>query len=541
MTQPEFPTAPTISFTHYLDLLKRRTWHVVTLSILGLLVGAVVALMIPRFYVARTTVQFNRPILDPLRGTPQDPMAQVVDDARVTVPAGVDHALAELLWPEARIEDYDRRRAFIEGVRRRVGVEDGGPHNPGRQIAILYIVYRDTNRERAAELTNKLRDIWLKNFVDALEEKARAGLTQMQDRIGVLVEAQRDAAKAIEIFERDNNINPADWYGLGKGQITILSAEVRQLERRLDELVVETVRLENLIGVAQGQLELLPPQLAVSILDRLDPVDRAEYQTLRVKQLGLVSYLKNIKPAHSGFTPAQNMLEVTSARIDELEATAGDVAAEQENPAYTSIEATIRQLQASLEGKEVERALLRRRLEKKQGEMGLQPGIVRRYRELRARMDRAVVEENALNEQRRGKEEVMRRIRTESPYDVLRQAFAPTRPTDPSPFLVALLGSVIGLSVAVGLVFVIDLLQSTYKTVSDVEGALEVPILGTMSYMETAAERESHRTRRLRLTIASTIFIALLVTVVTLYYVQPTSLPEVIRDLLDLMLGAPGK
>ena len=45
---------PTVSFARYLDLLKRRTWQVVSVSLLGLVVGGLVALMIPRYYVAHT-------------------------------------------------------------------------------------------------------------------------------------------------------------------------------------------------------------------------------------------------------------------------------------------------------------------------------------------------------------------------------------------------------------------------------------------------------------------------------------------------------
>ena len=36
MTQLDVPT---ISFAHYLDLLRRRTWHVATVSVLGLVIG----------------------------------------------------------------------------------------------------------------------------------------------------------------------------------------------------------------------------------------------------------------------------------------------------------------------------------------------------------------------------------------------------------------------------------------------------------------------------------------------------------------------
>ena len=89
MTALEQLDLPQVSFARYLHLLKRKTWQVVFVSILGLLVGGLVAMLIPRYYVAHTVVQFIRPILDPKLGTPEDPMAQVVENALVTIPGSV--------------------------------------------------------------------------------------------------------------------------------------------------------------------------------------------------------------------------------------------------------------------------------------------------------------------------------------------------------------------------------------------------------------------------------------------------------------------
>ena len=48
---------PQLSLQRYVDLVRRRRWQLVPVSLLGLLVGAVVAFLIPRYYVAEATFE----------------------------------------------------------------------------------------------------------------------------------------------------------------------------------------------------------------------------------------------------------------------------------------------------------------------------------------------------------------------------------------------------------------------------------------------------------------------------------------------------
>ena len=48
MTPVEQPHLPQLSLQRYVDLVKRRRWQVLPVSLLGLLVGGIVAFFIPR-------------------------------------------------------------------------------------------------------------------------------------------------------------------------------------------------------------------------------------------------------------------------------------------------------------------------------------------------------------------------------------------------------------------------------------------------------------------------------------------------------------
>jgi uncharacterized protein involved in exopolysaccharide biosynthesis len=48
---------PQFSMQRYVDLLRRRRWQVIPVSVIGLLVGGLVALFIPRYYVVDVLIE----------------------------------------------------------------------------------------------------------------------------------------------------------------------------------------------------------------------------------------------------------------------------------------------------------------------------------------------------------------------------------------------------------------------------------------------------------------------------------------------------
>ncbi|MBP8299614.1 MAG: hypothetical protein KA020_04560 [Planctomycetes bacterium] len=104
--------------------------------------------------------------------------------------------------------------------------------------------------------------------------------------------------------------------------------------------------------------------------------------------------------------------------------------------------------------------------------------------------------------------------------------------------VVALIGCVLGLGLAISLILLLDVMQGSFKTLDDVERGLAVPVLGGVSHLETVEERLHAVRSRRRVTLVSAAFVVLLSGVVILFYWDPTRLPSFVRDLLAMVLGA---
>ena len=310
MTSLQQIELPTISFARYVDLLKRRTFQVLSLSLLGLMVGGVVALLIPRYYVARTIVQFNRPILDPKLGTPEDPMAQVIEGARVTVPALVEKVLVTLGWPEMSMGSLEDRREFTEIVRRNVGVFDMGPHNRGRTIATLQISYADTNGFRAKEMANKLRYVWLRKFVDNLSRDALGDVQAIQQAIANVEQDRNVLATELQSYERQYQLNPEDWRDDRKGQLSRFTEERAATATRLFQAESDVTRAESQIDYNRSMMEVIEPTLALTGADRFeDQTMRERWLALQKEFLSTTRFLETVKRAHEGYSAGETRMK----------------------------------------------------------------------------------------------------------------------------------------------------------------------------------------------------------------------------------------
>jgi hypothetical protein len=165
------------------------------------------------------------------------------------------------------------------------------------------------------------------------------------------------------------------------------------------------------------------------------------------------------------------------------------------------------------------------------------PTLHQQYREKLDRETAARKRLDEINAQLDAADGKGRELRSSSPYSIEQKARMPPRPTEPSVALLAIMGCLLGLGAAIGLVFALDAVRFTFKTMEDLERSLPVPVLGGVSHIETHLERSTTRRGRITVSVVAASILFLIVAVVTIYYVAPARLPTFARELLDMVLG----
>ncbi|MEZ5965816.1 MAG: hypothetical protein R3F56_18415 [Planctomycetota bacterium] len=528
---------PQISISRYVDLLKRRKWTVLPVSLLGMLVGALIAVAMPRYYEAWTEVRFNAEAMLTDRDRQlTDPLEELLAQANHLIPARVPEVLDSLDWPEAHSDDEDARADFVAEVTRRVSVADVGTGSRrDRANTILRISYRDTDGHRAAEFTNALRDAWIKAQKDKVESDNREVRREVQERKAGIEELVESLAREVATWEQKNKLDPsmrADSKLQGAPTLEAARLEDRRLlalaESERDELEVELDALRQTLdgGMIEPRIPAPPP-----------PIDPLLGQELLVLQ-ARIAHLKRTKDYYQPGTQQRTLYEQQLAKAQEELVAKTPVPATKTipNPDYRQQEERRDALLTRRTALRTRIAALEERIEQTERELRERPGILQEYNERVSRYQAARTRLSAVETELDQVTALARRIEASRPYSTLGDAQVPRRPST-NVTLLALMGSLVGLGVAVGLILAFDALRFTYKTLDDLERGLPVPVLGGVSHVETVEEHSQVRRGRWLVSLLAVTLLFLIVAVATFYYVAPARLPTWARDLLDMVLG----
>jgi len=529
---------PPISLARYVELLKRRKWQVVPVSLLGMLVGALIALAVPRYYVATTEVRFNAEHLltDQMRQF-SDPLESLLADAYHLVPLRVPEVLKQLGWQEALVDDDDARAQFVSEVTRRVEVADvgTGPRR-NRSNTVLRISYRDTDGRRAADFANALRETWMKAQLEEALAINREERRQVQERQNALQESVEALEREVRSYEAKHKLDPS----VRDANLLVVSSTI-SAQQREDER--ERARAQMELDEVQVQIDELRQTLEGRIVpERVPapppPIDTALALELQALELEILRARKTAKI----FMPGTSYRQSYEQKVAELEEqkkakTPVPATAYVPNPEYLALNEKLGQLQGRSTALAQRIATLTKLIDKTEQEIAARPGIVQGYRQRTEALAAEYGKLHAVESELDRVTALARRIEASKPYSMLSEARVPRRPTEPNVTILALMGSLVGLGVAIGLIFAFDALRFTYKTLEDLERGLAVPVLGGVSHVETVEERSQVRRGRWIVSVLAIALLFLIVAVATFYYVAPARLPTWARDVLDMMLG----
>jgi capsular polysaccharide biosynthesis protein len=541
MTQLDLPQ---VSLQRYVDLLRRKTWQVIPVSILGLLIGGFVALLIPRYYVADIEVSHQR--LPGKEVSAQvDPMAELVDAARSTIPNAVADTIKQLGWPEAMIADGYARWDAEHAIRQRLVVNDENAGNKLRTYASIHITYKDRDGRRAAKLLNTLVEVWSKRVLDESTAQASREVANANERFEYANSAWQRASTELAQVEQRYGLDPGLSREEAAKQTRAADDELKRLEEEAGkarvELEVLTINIEALqvrVDAMPRTVKVTPAQIEEKFLLKNPEVIAAKAKVLHYRTL-----MKGIKPAHPDYAGGKLSLAEAEKDLDELVQKAmggaepGQRSGEVPNPELAAG-------QKELDEKKIKFALQTgqlKELEQKVAAATERQLVLAKayefYRRAHLNLEDAEGQRKRALDRHASADEVLAALQRQDIIQVRHRAEVPPKPTDPNIFVVALLGCVIGLGAAVGLILMLDVVRGTFKTIDDVERSLPLPVLGGMAHLESDEVRTRTTRGRRRATIVAGVALVLVVAVVTIWYRDPTRVPGFVNSLLSMLLG----
>jgi hypothetical protein len=533
MTQVDLPQ---LSLQRYVELVKRRRWQLVPVSLFGLVVGGLIAFLIPRYFVAETTIEHNAVPDQQLVPGEQDPFKGIVQSASEQIELRAMDAMQTLKWPEAQIADSYQRTAAEKEVQDRINVFDNNPGN--RAYATLKVYYKDLDGQRAKTFCDAVVQAWLQKYISDLREPVDQKHKLATDQVNLLgnkVDLLLAEKQALESkYGFDPTIDSA-----------FQLANFKQRQDSEDKLRLELLKKESEQDKVDLELQRLRERIAE--LPEFVKADVAQIEDLVKKDPLGVKLLMDIKAERLAmdhfWTQGSKNWHSARRRAEQGEAQLRTLASGGGGEGMVENAVRLKLMDELQAGEKLRLGLAaevqRLRDETEAGARRLKDLIDGHL--LYEKKQRALAEVDALKkswmEQLQDAEEKLARLDKKPPVRQLLPAIVPPRPTDPNILVVSLIGCVLGLGVAIGLILLLDLLQGTFKTVDDVERGLMVPVLGGVSHLETDEERVASVRGRRRATLVAFAFTGLVVLVVTIFYVAPTRLPPVVRDLLSMLLG----
>ena len=536
MTQVELPQ---LSLQRYVDLVRRRRWQLVPVSLLGLVIGGLVAFFIPRYFVAQTLLMHQQ--VPSGSSNSDNPFRAVVDTAKSTIPQMAGAAIDELKWPDAMGLDEFARGQLDREVESRISVFETNGGDETRSYALIRVEYRDQDGDRSAEFLNKLVEVWKRERIEELRAPAKEEEVDASTNLDRTRKTLANYLREKQILERQYGFDP-------QVDVTIQRMEwPKQAEARakrlegLQEKRSERAKLAASIKMGREVLadtQARVPPSATNLLAQALEVEAAKPLValwLRAKQ----EYEQTYQPGTSHYYSAKKKADLILAQIKALVPQPPvDEDGLVPNPAFTELLQQLTRDEASLEALVAQIEAIEQQFQA--GELKRQAMIegyalyaqkVEQIEEAQAAKDVALEELNRA-------QDLLAMLQRELPVRTKRPAVVPPAPTEPNILIIAMIGCVLGLGAAIGLILAFDFLQGSFKTVEDVERGLPVPVLGGVAYLETVAVRQKVARGRRRVALVSGTAVTLLTVVVSIYYFDSTMLPPVVRDILAMMLGA---
>ncbi|NGO39532.1 polysaccharide biosynthesis tyrosine autokinase [Limisphaera ngatamarikiensis] len=460
-------TPPPETKLHFLDywrIIRIRKTVILAVFFLVVLTAVIVTYMMPQRYASTALIKVERDIsdirgfVDPLYNPGYDPYFIETEFQVINSEVVLTNVVNELdlmrRWGEkyAGGEPLKMTEALML-LRSRMDL------SPRRNTSIIEIRVISEDPQEAADIANAVARSYERYRIEQRKKLSMGGIAVLVDRLEEHQKRIDETQRELDRLRRELQISDVDAAGTGPS-LLLESETVRRMEAlRIEaksQYEAEAKLLEQLKSVPRDQL---PQVLSAAMRD--DPQLTELLQSLNLAEQALIQLRRDYADEHPTVVTVRKQIEDLKRKITN-------------------------RVDGLLLGLEVRVASLKERLD----------SIVAEFEEARRKDIEKVEKSRPYFEKKRELENLVafqrvlenklkaERIDVDLPktamVTIVEQAQPGLRPVQPKKGLNIALGVIFGLVVGVGLAFFIEYLDTSVKTIDDVERALGAPVLGVI-------------------------------------------------------------
>jgi succinoglycan biosynthesis transport protein ExoP len=329
---------------------------------------------------------------------------------------------------------------------------------PVRNTSLIEIRVYSEDRDEAARIANAIAEVYRDYRQEQRRQLSSGGIEALKKQYQDLEEKINKVQKDIEELRAKYQISDYDAAALTSSPLleadTVRRIQAAQLESKQRLIGLETT-LQKLNGLPEDELrQVLPRMMQDQILTEL-------ISQLNLVEQQLVRNSKDLGPEHPDVIRTRSQVADLKKKIDD------------------GVKAIMTSLETKVASAKAEEEALAKSLEEaKQTDLAKQSAS-REYFDKKRELE-SLIGFRRILEMKIASEKIDVELPKTMMVEITDRAVPSLRPVRPNKPLNIFLGIVIGLVVGVGLAFFIEYLDTSVKTIDDVERTLQSPVLGVI-------------------------------------------------------------